>query len=89
MKKKINVKKLLIGLCFLYACYSFVSQQIIIIKINKEVDYTKQELTKLQKKNERLQDEVNMSKTDAYIEKLAREILNLIKPDETPVINNK
>lgn len=40
-------------------------------------------------KNQRLQDEVKMSVSDMYIEKLAREKLGLIKQGETPVINNK
>lgn len=89
MRKKFNLKKALLLLCFLYACYSIISQQIIISKIHKQTATAKQELSKLKEKNERLQDDVKMSKTDAYIEKLAREILNYIKPEETPVKDKK
>ncbi len=46
------------------------------------------ELEKAQEENKKLQDEVQLSKTDKYIEKLAREKLGLIKEGETPVINN-
>ncbi|MCS4481924.1 septum formation initiator family protein [Clostridium botulinum] len=40
------------------------------------------------RKNQKLQDEVKLSKSKDYIEKLARERLRLIKKGETPVINN-
>jgi len=45
----------------------------------------------LEKKAEKkiLQCEVVLSKTDKYIEKLAREILGLVKEGETPVMDNK
>lgn len=40
-------------------------------------------------KNQKLQEEVKMSNSNVYIEKLAREKLGLIKQGETPVIDNK
>ncbi|MBM7872006.1 cell division protein FtsB [Clostridium pascui] len=89
MKKNVNFKKLLFFLLFIYAGYIFVNQQIIIGNIKKQVIQRKVELENLQEKNQKLQDEVKMSKSDSYIEKLAREKLNLIKEGEIPVISNK
>ncbi|MBE6067721.1 septum formation initiator family protein [Clostridium sp. BSD9I1] len=89
MKKNVNFKKLLFFLLFIYAGYIFVNQQIIIGNIKKQVIQRQTELENLQEKNQKLQDEVKMSKSDSYIEKLAREKLNLIKEGEIPVISNK
>ncbi len=89
MKKKVSLRKVLIVLFSAYVCYIIGSTQISMIKIRKELNVRQQELTKLQEKNEKLQDEVKMSKTDDYIEKLARERLGMIKDGETPVIPKK
>lgn len=89
MKKKVSLRKVLIVLFSVYVCYIIGSTQISMIKIRKELNVRQQELTKLQEKNEKLQDEVKMSKTDDYIEKLARERLGMIKDGETPVIPKK
>lgn len=89
MKKKVSLKKVLIVLFSAYVCYIIGSTQISMIKIRKELNVRQQELTKLQEKNEKLQDEVKMSKTDDYIEKLARERLGMIKDGETPVMPKK
>lgn len=89
MKKNVNFKKIVFFLLFIYAGYIFVNQQIIIGNIKKQVIQRKAELESLQEKNQKLQDEVKMSKSDSYIEKLAREKLNLIKEGEIPVISNK
>lgn len=88
MKNKINLKSLMVIVLIMYACYIFVNQQITMNKFNNEIAAKKQELQKLKDKNEKLQDEVNMTKTDMYIEMLARE-RNFIKEGETPVINSK
>ncbi|MCM8709562.1 septum formation initiator family protein [Clostridium sp. SYSU_GA19001] len=87
MNKKLNLKKVLIILASCYVGYILVSTQLVMVKIKKEIKVNQQELSKLKQKNQQLQDEVNISKTDAYIEKLARERLGLIKEGETPVIS--
>ena len=58
-------------------------------KINNEIANKKLEEQKIKETNKKLQDEVKMSSSDMYIEKLARERLGLIKQGETPVIDNK
>ena len=89
MKKKLNLGRLFIALFMIYSCYALITQQLIINNIKVQSENEKQLLLKLKEKNQKLQDEVKMSKTDMYIEKLARERLELVKIGEIPVINNK
>lgn len=89
MKKRgFNLKKVLFIITVVYCCFILITQQIRINKIKKETVSYQSELKLLQVKNQKLQDEVRMSKSEMYIEKLAREKLGLIKPGETPVINS-
>lgn len=89
MKKKFRFKRIIFIAVLLYVSYILIGTQISIAKINSEIKVRNQELSKSKDKNLKLQDEIKMSKTDAYIEKLARERLQMIKEGETPVINKK
>ena len=89
MKKKLKLGRLFIALFMVYYCYTLVNQQFTIQNIKVQSENEKQQFLKLKEKNQKLQDEVKMSKTDMYIEELARERLELIKKGEIPVINNK
>lgn len=88
-KKRFNFKSILIILVFVYIGYIVVSTQISMNKIKAEIQLKQVELAKIKDNNQKLQDEVNMSKTDAYYEKLARERLGLVKPGEAPVTEKK
>lgn len=88
MKKRFRLRNIIILLFLGYFSYVFVSTTITMLGIQKEISVKKQELAKAKDKNTQLKDEYQLSKTDAYIEKLARE-MGLIKQGETPVINNK
>ncbi len=89
MKRKIKGKNIIFAFLLCYVCYIFINQQVTMHKIKDEVDNKKMEKQKVEEKNKKLQDEVKMSKTDMYIEKLARERLGLTKQGETPVIDTK
>jgi cell division protein FtsL len=86
MRKKFKLKRVVIIAALLYVGYILVSTQIAMNKIKQQLEVKQQELADVKYKNTMLQDEVKMSKTDAFIEKLARETLGLIKKGETPVI---
>ncbi|NEZ47688.1 septum formation initiator family protein [Clostridium niameyense] len=88
MKNKFKTKKIILILLLAYVCYIFVSQQFTMYNIKRQMNEKRIELDKAKDKHERLQDEVKLSKSNDYIEKLARERLRLIKRGETPVINN-
>lgn len=89
MRKKIKGKNIIFAFLICYACYIFINQQITMHKIKDDIASKKIEEQKTKEKNKKLQDEVKMSKTDMYIEKLARERLGLTKQGETPVIDTK
>jgi cell division protein FtsB len=90
-KKKPKITKVLIVLASFYIGYILISTQITMTRLKKEVDVRQQELSKLEDKNQKLQDEVNnmINNPDAYTEKLARERLGLVKPGEAPVVDKK
>ncbi|WP_392486003.1 FtsB family cell division protein [Haloimpatiens sp. FM7315] len=88
MRNKLNAKNVLFCFLVLYVIYIFANQQIVIARIKAEKNSKEKELTEMRQKNKELQDKVQMSKSDSYIERLAREKLNFIKKGETPVINN-
>lgn len=89
MKKRLTLKNTIIILLILFSTYSFISQQFKMNKIKGDIKAQRQELESLKQKNQKLQDEIDLSKTDLYMEKQARERLGYVKPGETPVIDKK
>lgn len=87
MKKKFKFKKLIFIVAILYGSYVFAIKTVSSFKIQSQIESSQKELERLKEKNLELQDEVKMSKSDTYIERLARERLGLIKEGETPVID--
>lgn len=85
--KKIKVRNILLLAVISYIIFIFVSQTITMHKIKQDITERQMELQKVKDQSQRLQDEIKLSKSDQYIEKLAREKLHLIKEGETPVIN--
>lgn len=85
--KKIKVRNILLLAVISYIIFIFVSQTITMHKIKQDITERQMELQKVKDQNQKLQDEIKLSKSDQYIEKLAREKLHLIKEGETPVIN--
>lgn len=86
--KKIKKKNLLLMLIGAYICFTLVNQQIIMQRQKTELKKYTVELEKTKEENMKLQDEVKLSQSLKYIEKLAREKLGLVKEGETPVIDN-
>ncbi|MBK1809593.1 septum formation initiator family protein [Clostridium sp. YIM B02505] len=88
MKKKFTLKNIAILLIVSIFVFSFIRQEITMHKISTQVSERQLELNKVKAVNDRLKDEVNMSKTDAYSEKMAREKLGMIKPGEKKVLTS-
>ena len=90
MKKKVTLSKVLVFTILIYCSVSIINQQIKINKIKKQIVLQQEELKSVKESNQKLQDEVQLSKSsDAYFEKLARERLGYIKHGETPVVDSK
>ncbi|MFA6940735.1 MAG: septum formation initiator family protein [Clostridiaceae bacterium] len=88
MKSKLKIKTLLVIVILLYVGYIFVRQQVIMNNMKTELTAKQNKYNQLVGKNLNLKDEVELSKTDAYMEKLARERLGLVRKGEIPVVNN-
>ena len=67
---------------------SYVRQELKMNKIHKDIEAKQTQLNELQDKNKKLQDEVNQSSTDEYIERMARERLGMIKNGEKVITNS-
>lgn len=83
MKRKANPLKILIviGLLF-YVSYTFIRQEIEIKKYDKEKTYYVEQIEIAKAKNEEYKKYSEYVKTDAYIEKVAREKLGMLLPEE-------
>ncbi|MPQ42164.1 cell division protein FtsL [Clostridium tarantellae] len=88
MRKKFNIKNIVMITLIAIFCISIVRQELTMKRINSDIQGKQKQLQDLKNKNERLQEEVNQSTTDEYIERLARERLGMIKPGEKVIVNS-
>lgn len=91
-KKRINIKKLVIrvatvALC-LYFVYAVIWQQSMISKKNDEIDELKQQVELATDESERLKQEMEMLEDPEYIERIAREKLGLVRPNERVFVDS-
>lgn len=87
--KKIKLKNIIGLVLIAYIIVMIFRQQVIISNIKHQEKSTSASLAEAKQKNKKLKEEVKISNTDSYLEKLAREKLGYIKDGETPIINNK
>ncbi len=85
-KYKLNLRKFVIFIAVLlisfYVIYTLVSQQ---IKLKQRQDITtqyKEKINDAKLENEQLNKELENSKSDEYLEKMAREKLGLVKAND-------
>lgn len=88
VKKRMNLKNVVIIILVAIFCVSYVRQELAMNKIQKDIEAKQTQLNELQDKNKKLQDEVNQSSTDEYIERMARERLGMIKEGEKVITNS-
>ncbi|MBV1816701.1 septum formation initiator family protein [Clostridium cochlearium] len=89
MGVKFNKKKIIFVLLTFYVCYIIGKQQIIMNNINTQIAEKSLEYEEVKMKNQKMLEEIDMTKTNDYIEKLAREKLGLVKPGENTVVDSK
>lgn len=87
MKKKFKFRNIIFVGIIVYLGSVFVNQQFIMNRLSKQVKAKEALLQGAKNKNQELQDELKISMTDQYTEKLAREKLGFIKQGETPVMD--
>lgn len=69
-----------------YCLYVLGGQQIEMNAVNREAEATRIRLEQLRQSNQSLADEKTRLSTPAYVEKIARDELGLVKPGEVPYI---
>ena len=87
MMNKSMLKKIIIVAFLLIFSIGYVRQIVTINRIEKEISNKESELAEIKSQNSRLQDEVNKINEGSteYLEKLARERLNMVRQGETSV----
>lgn len=89
MRKRINLKNLVIVFLIGFFCFSFFRQETAMKRLNKQKADKEAQLQELKNDNDRLKQEVQkiQSNNDEFIEEMVRVRLGLIKPGEK-VVNN-
>ncbi len=92
-KKKVDPKVLLkrgvLCVLVLYMCYLFVAQQFDLSRLGKENDVLDGQIAEAQAAHEDLTQEKQNAETPEYIERVAREKLGYMKPEEKVFIDSK
>ncbi len=87
-KKKIKSKiisafgNIMIAVATVYVVYILIQQQMQLNTYKAQQDYYKAQIELEQKKLQELENNKLLYTTDSYIEKIAREKLGLVKPEE-------
>ncbi len=81
-KGKFRIGYLVLILFFIYFAGTFISQQGLFNAGDRELALLEEKLAEEKRKNEELKKELEMTGTDEYIEKTAREKLGMVKRDE-------
>ncbi len=92
-RKKVDAKvffsRILMCVLILYICVSLVSQQFDIIRLSGEEKKLTQQLSEAERTHQELSKEKEAAGTPEYIERVAREKLGYMKPDEKIFITSK
>jgi cell division protein DivIC len=82
MRRPSNFKYFALSVLLILASVSFSKTTLEIVQSSKKLDTSKQEISAMQTQKEELEKSIEYKKTDAYVEKVARDDLNLVKPGE-------
>ena len=86
-KRKLNIHVcFMIGL-IMYLCYALISQQTSLHSSNAKIAGLEAEIVSAESRLAEVQDMDAFSKSDEYIERVAREKLGLVLPDETVFVD--
>ncbi len=83
-----SLKNLLLAFLAVVAIVQFANQRVTMDRIGREQQEQLKVLEEIKEENLRLQEEVQNLNSSEYIEKQARERLQMVRPDEIPVIND-
>ena len=82
MRLPAHLKYIVISILFVLAAINFTRTTLDILKSSKRLDDIRSEVSDLEEKKTKLEDDIEYKKSDEYVEERARNDLNLIKPGE-------
>ncbi len=85
--KKSNIHILCMVGLIVYLCFALVRQQVVLHDAGKQISQLESAITQAETELSEVQDLDAFSHTDAYIERVAREKLGLVLPDETVFVD--
>jgi len=77
-----HIKYIILGGLLLGATFNMFSTTKKIMQISKRLEESKKEVLSLKSQKEELEDQIKYKKTQSFIERVAREKLNMILPNE-------
>lgn len=89
MKRKFNIRNLIFLVLSVVFLIGFIRQEKAMSRIENEKEEKQAILKELKEENSRLLEQKDMVQTGEYVEKLAREKLNMLKPGEWSTVNKK
>ena len=84
-KQNNNVMSVILIIAIVFAiwlAYSFITQQVKINSLNKEIKQLEAQISDEEKRSSELEEKMKEIDTPEYIEKIAREELGMVAPDE-------
>lgn len=85
--RKLNIRFLVMVGLIMYLSYALISQQASIRVADKDISRLEEEIRAAENQLDMVEDLDAESKSDEYIEKVAREKLGLVLPDETVFVD--
>lgn len=85
--RKLNIRFLVMVGLIMYLSYALISQQTSIRVADKDISRLEEEIRAAESQLDMVEDLDAESKSDEYIEKVAREKLGLVLPDETVFVD--
>lgn len=86
--KKNMIVMLVGGLVIIYFVYTLITQQIAINKKNQELENLQTQIAEANEESDKLKTEIENLSDPEYIEKIAREKLGLVRPNERVFVDS-
>lgn len=89
MKARGSAKKITLALAGLllagYMAYLFMGQWLLLKDLNAQKATLQTQQAQLEKQGDELKQDIEFSKTDSFVERMARELLGWVKPGEIKI----
>lgn len=90
-KQKLNIKRTAlvaaVAAFMIYFVYAMIAQQITLSNKNKEIRSLEEQVSAANTETERLQKELDNLEDPEYLERIAREKLGLVRPNERVIVD--